>query len=85
MPTRARGTRGWVQVGDLIARAGAQADPAGQAQLLRAAGADVTRNSRAQWIVNPGDPVVRRWAGELAAAARQAAPGILPDSAYLED
>lgn len=57
-----RRTRNWVLVKSLIAGAGSQADPPDDELLrLRAAGADITRNSRALWIANPGCPRVQQW------------------------
>ena len=88
---QSRSTRNWPLVEHLIKRAGSQADPAEQGLMLRAVGADVTRNSRAQWIANPNDPQVQRWLRELAGAPwyeyepnPEATPA-LPDSAYFQD
>lgn len=39
---------------------------------LQAQGADVTRNSRAQWTARPSDPAVRAWPRVMAERARAA-------------
>ena len=62
-----RRTRDWVLVTHLIAQAGLQVDPPDEELLrLRAAGAGITRNSRAEWVANRNCPLVRRWLSGLA-------------------
>ena len=67
-------TAGWLVLDDVLAGAGDAgaiavrglphgSSPAARAHadLLREAGALVTRNSRAQWVADPEDPRVRAW------------------------